>query len=250
MTNPIPGADSEPELPPLHEGRIYDTESGPRPRYTPSEMRSFAKKSVMADRNRFPRAAAKVGADVAMSNIGKYDVLPVYKRQARGVQNGDVVLEEFYAADDVRKYLAAGAPAETPNPDTCAEMRALCEYCGGTGDVHSVEGEWHGRCVCPAGAAQAAPVQPATSEKQRARDAATTPSIVRQGDVLTCTGCGTSSPAENLIPTTPSHHPAGTVWTDEEREVFRKSLRLGNRCAECGVIEGGAHHENCQGGGA
>lgn len=32
--------------------------------------------------------------------------------------------------------------------DVCAEMRALCSACGGTGDVHSIDGEWRGRCTC------------------------------------------------------------------------------------------------------
>jgi hypothetical protein len=27
-----------------------------------------------------------------------------------------------------------------------------CEYCDGTGDVHSIDGEWRGRCSCAAGA--------------------------------------------------------------------------------------------------
>ncbi|MDR0212864.1 MAG: hypothetical protein LBJ15_02530 [Comamonas sp.] len=26
-----------------------------------------------------------------------------------------------------------------------------CEYCDGTGDVHSLDGEWRGTCTCPAG---------------------------------------------------------------------------------------------------
>lgn len=25
-----------------------------------------------------------------------------------------------------------------------------CSYCGGTGDVHSLDGEWRGLCACPA----------------------------------------------------------------------------------------------------
>lgn len=28
-----------------------------------------------------------------------------------------------------------------------------CEYCDDTGHVHSIDGEWRGICVCPAGAA-------------------------------------------------------------------------------------------------
>lgn len=49
-------------------------------------------------------------------------------------------------ADAVPVYL--GAP---PAPvDVCAEMRALCSNCGGTGDVHRIDGEWLGACTCGA----------------------------------------------------------------------------------------------------
>lgn len=40
--------------------------------------------------------------------------------------------------------------------DVCAQMRALCSACGGTGDVTSVVGEWLGSCDCQA----SAPVAP------------------------------------------------------------------------------------------
>lgn len=45
-----------------------------------------------------------------------------------------------------------------PIPKCCSKR---CEYCDGTGDVHGLDGEWKGSCVCPAGRA---PVQaePAT----------------------------------------------------------------------------------------
>lgn len=41
----------------------------------------------------------------------------------------------------------AGAPVAA-SVDTCAEMRALCSACGGTGDVHRIDGEWPGKCNC------------------------------------------------------------------------------------------------------
>ena len=31
-----------------------------------------------------------------------------------------------------------------------------CEYCDGTGDVHSIDGEWRGVCICSVGRALAA----------------------------------------------------------------------------------------------
>lgn len=39
-------------------------------------------------------------------------------------------------------------PVAAGSVDTCAEMRALCSACGGTGDVHRADGEWLGECTC------------------------------------------------------------------------------------------------------
>ncbi|MFK3738992.1 hypothetical protein, partial [Massilia sp. TN1-12] len=41
--------------------------------------------------------------------------------------------------------------------DVCAQMRALCSACGGTGDVVSIDGEWRGTCDCEASRAAPAP---------------------------------------------------------------------------------------------
>ena len=50
---------------------------------------------------------------------------------------------------------APAAPAAQGDAkDTCAEMRALCSSCGGTGDVHRANGEWLGECTCIHGQAQ------------------------------------------------------------------------------------------------
>lgn len=46
---------------------------------------------------------------------------------------------------------AAIASTPVPRPaakDTCAQMRALCGACSGTGDVHGPDGEWRGQCTC------------------------------------------------------------------------------------------------------
>jgi len=40
------------------------------------------------------------------------------------------------------------APAVPVATDVCAEMRALCSSCGGTGDVTRIDGEWLGYCNC------------------------------------------------------------------------------------------------------
>jgi uncharacterized Zn finger protein (UPF0148 family) len=61
-----------------------------------------------------------------------------------------VAYDRFSAAVD-RGMASAAAKTEQAPSDTCAEMRALCSSCGGTGDVHSLEGEWRGECNCPAG---------------------------------------------------------------------------------------------------
>lgn len=42
--------------------------------------------------------------------------------------------------------------AEPCAADIYEEIR--CEHCDGTGDVHGIDGEWRGRCTCPAGEAQ------------------------------------------------------------------------------------------------
>lgn len=61
--------------------------------------------------------------------------------------------------------------------DVCAEMRALCSACGGTGDVVSLDGEWRGTCDCeasraPASAGQAAPALPDVAMPEQMRYAA------------------------------------------------------------------------------
>lgn len=44
-------------------------------------------------------------------------------------------------------HLAMTTPPPA-SPDVCAEMRALCSSCGGTGDVTRIDGEWMGYCNC------------------------------------------------------------------------------------------------------
>lgn len=45
-------------------------------------------------------------------------------------------------ASETRAALASKPPAS---------KQKRCGYCDGTGDVHSVDGQWRGRCTCPAG---------------------------------------------------------------------------------------------------
>jgi hypothetical protein len=66
------------------------------------------------------------------------------------------------------------ATAGTTAPDTCAEMRALCSACGGTGDVTGIDGEWRGACDCEASAWSREPVAGTTAapSEHPARDLA------------------------------------------------------------------------------
>lgn len=65
-------------------------------------------------------------------------------------------------ADEIIAAMPAGAPVATQPPaavaapDVCAEMRAMCSNCGGTGDVTRADGEWMGRCTCEYGTPVAA----------------------------------------------------------------------------------------------
>lgn len=52
--------------------------------------------------------------------------------------------------------------AEPCAADIYEEIR--CEHCDGTGDVHSIDGEWRGRCTCPA--REAGKLADATKENQ------------------------------------------------------------------------------------
>jgi hypothetical protein len=64
---------------------------------------------------------------------------------------GYATWHEAAVAERVRRVKAEKAqPAPEP-------VQQVCRNCDGTGDVHSLEGEWRGRCWCPA----AQPVQQA-----------------------------------------------------------------------------------------
>lgn len=75
----------------------------------------------------------------------------------------DIYVEKQTTATrtDLRKALmdefeapAIAPPGAAGSLGTCAEMRALCSACGGTGDVHRADGEWLGECTCIHGQAQ------------------------------------------------------------------------------------------------
>ncbi|MGK5031507.1 hypothetical protein [Janthinobacterium sp. MDT1-19] len=49
---------------------------------------------------------------------------------------------------DAAPVQPVAVPVAMENVDVCAEIRALCSACGGTGDVHRADGEWLGECTC------------------------------------------------------------------------------------------------------
>lgn len=59
------------------------------------------------------------------------------------VESIDTLIE---VAQRVRGIAFPGTPV--PEADVCAEMRALCSRCGGTGDATRIDGEWLGSCDC------------------------------------------------------------------------------------------------------
>ena len=46
---------------------------------------------------------------------------------------------------------AALAASKASQANAKRENDGRCPYCDDTGDVHSIDGEWRGVCVCPAG---------------------------------------------------------------------------------------------------
>lgn len=57
----------------------------------------------------------------------------------------DVALKAWRAG---RATLAVAPVSQPADKDTSAQMRTLCSACGGTGDVHGLDGEWRGQCTC------------------------------------------------------------------------------------------------------
>lgn len=66
----------------------------------------------------------------------------VEKQDAATRTNLRKALMEEFESPATPPQVAAGSV------DTCAEMRALCSACGGTGEVHRADGEWMGECSC------------------------------------------------------------------------------------------------------
>lgn len=65
------------------------------------------------------------------------------------------------------ELIPVAAQPLSPSTDQSTRNTLRCEYCDGTGDVHSIDGEWRGVCHCPAGDKfRAAPSKPAPTLEQ------------------------------------------------------------------------------------
>lgn len=82
-----------------------------------------------------------------MDQISALPVLWGLNEPGALLRNSDVFRVLVAAGREQAALSAAPAPQPAPK-DTCAEMRALCSACGGTGDVHRADGEWMGECSC------------------------------------------------------------------------------------------------------
>ena len=71
---------------------------------------------------------------------------------AQAVRIDTTAINKIWTGNAVFRAMIAAAPAapaaQDDAKDACAEMRALCSACGGTGDVHGLDGEWRGQCTC------------------------------------------------------------------------------------------------------
>lgn len=100
----------------------------------------------------------EVGTPRAGGVMSAYDQASiVINRCKRILALVDIYVERQTAATrtDLRRALldefeapTTATPVAEGSVDTRAEMRALCSACGGTGDVHSLDGEWRGQCTC------------------------------------------------------------------------------------------------------
>ena len=102
-----------------------------------------AKQAAKPKRSPLPAAAPQPIIGRLMDQISALPVLWGLNEPGALLRNSDV-FRVLVAAGREQAGIAAAPAAK----DTCAEMRALCSACGGTGDVHGLDGEWRGQCTC------------------------------------------------------------------------------------------------------
>lgn len=103
--------------------------------YTAADMRAYAEQAV-----REALAALKIDERAAFEHWASDDGEnpTAVERSGHGYRLAQI--QTYWVAWQARASLIA-------------ERR--CEYCDGTGDVHSLDGEWRGICTCPIGRALA-----------------------------------------------------------------------------------------------
>lgn len=83
----------------------------------------------------------------------------IHKTQARHLGLIKAVVDFLASVDDQHNSKDVPLKFTVPYGAVNALRAALegqeaakpCQYCDGTGDVHTPTGEWRGRCTCPAG---------------------------------------------------------------------------------------------------
>lgn len=93
------------------------------------------------------------GRDAALQALAERLVKWLYCMSYNDSYFGEPAGEVKRIAADMNRLLptiaqSSSLSAQAAVKDVCAEMRALCSACGGTGDVHRADGEWLGECTC------------------------------------------------------------------------------------------------------
>lgn len=106
-----------------------------------------AKQAARPKHSPLPVAAPQPIIGRLMDQISALPVLWGLNEPGALLRNSDVFRVLVAAGREQTGIFAAPAPRPAAK-DTCAEMRSLCSACGGTGDVHGLDGEWRGQCTC------------------------------------------------------------------------------------------------------
>ncbi|MGK5048792.1 hypothetical protein ACQ4WP_23285 [Janthinobacterium sp. GB4P2] len=106
-----------------------------------------AKQAAKPKHSPLPVAAPQPIIGRLMDQISALPVLWGLNEPGALLRNSDV-FRVLAAAGREHATIAATPAPQAAAKDTCAEMRALCSACGGTGDVHRADGEWLGECTC------------------------------------------------------------------------------------------------------
>lgn len=105
-----------------------------------------AKQAAKPKHSPLPAAAPQPIIGRLMDQVSALPVLWGLNEPGALLRNSDVF--RVLVAAGREQAAIASVPVRGDIENTCAEMRALCSSCGGTGDVHGLDGEWRGQCTC------------------------------------------------------------------------------------------------------